>query len=216
MLKINNLIDEDSIYGNYDGDFGILHSSTNLETYHCREQFHDDYDKSSIFVAKYKPRIVCAAERRLKLPKNKRAVFERTDSKGWYHVTPKWWAEEAQRFSLFTILLRAGEDYRSLNEALKKEKYLRQTAGAVKAFLKGKTNYMAAEDEDDRNDYGDYHGWRDRHQGMDACVSLRFFSDKDLSKLNRLKKTKHFKEVQSFLENGFSSEAVAFALCKSK
>ena len=210
MLKIK------SSFPIYDdcGDLGLFYSNDHLELFGCRESFHDEYGPGNTqakFVAELSPRIVKAAEHRLKLKKKQKAKFGPTDKRGWIEVTPNWWLRDANTFSLFTILLRAGRKYRSLRAALAKEPYLKDTATAVKSFLSGRTNFICELDN------YDFEGWREEHY-KNECSDLLFVSDKEQAKLKKVKATERFKQIVSLLEHDEYkyADAIAFALCKKK
>lgn len=71
-------------------------------------------------------------------------TFMKTD-RGYMHIRPSsFWTECQMRFSLFTILLRAGRFYylNSIEDALMSVEYARRTFAAIRLFFQGRRNYI--------------------------------------------------------------------------
>lgn len=65
--------------------------------------------------------------------------------RNWIYVRPSsFWTCCQMRFSLFTILMRAGSYYyfNSIEDALMKNEYSRKTFAAIKVFFEGRRNYV--------------------------------------------------------------------------
>jgi hypothetical protein len=137
--------------------------------YNCREEFHWVNEKTRRFLYSHRlgthARIVDfieKIEKKLGLKAKDRTRFRRTQyGRVTLVVMSSWWRFSIRR-SLFTALLRAGQNYNGENfeEALfsknfgKDNHYLADTEGAVRRFLRGNTWYT-----------GKVQGWWDAFEG---------------------------------------------------
>ena len=116
--------------------------------YGCRESFQNVFKKDmETFAFSHKPKVskdvatfISAFEDKLKLKKN-RTTFNLTDKENVILVNPsKWWRKYLIRRSLFTILLRAAQNYSikkdNFEEALVSDPYAKATKAAIDLFLK--------------------------------------------------------------------------------
>jgi hypothetical protein len=72
------------------------------------------------------------------------STFMRVRNKPYICVRPSsFWTSCEMRFSLYTLLIRAGNEYfyNTIEDALYKNSYGRLTMGAIKAFFNGRRNY---------------------------------------------------------------------------
>lgn len=115
----------------------------------CREIFHNLLFHARIFFYRHhrgKAVATFIAEIEERLNVFPRSQMGPTQRKGIIWIRPsRWWTFLAMRRSLFTILLRAGSFYKTtkpnFEEAIQKEKYLKNTLYAFDRFMQGHTKY---------------------------------------------------------------------------
>lgn len=122
-----------------------------LEWLYCREYFQDESAGIRRFLFCHKPnkcRRIAAFIHKLEEILN---LEERTEvgptqrhNISWLRVSP-WWTCSSMKRSLFTILVRCGQNYNikedNLDEALFSVMYTKQTERAVRRFMGGFTRY---------------------------------------------------------------------------
>lgn len=140
-LVIKNV--KNDVYADETSDFGIVAKCVATLT-KCRDRFHllsSTSTKGMIFRGPLRKtsKFIKQAEDRLGLPSSQRAVFGETTLSSWIAFQPRWWYKDYMRFTLFTLLLRAGRTYKSLDTAIEQYDPLVQTQVAVKLFFEGNT-----------------------------------------------------------------------------
>lgn len=113
----------------------------------CREVFSHSFKKKiEEFAFSHKKGVglniqafINAFEQKLRLKKNKTLIHLTSSSTVSIVVVPEWWRKYAIRRQLFTILLRAGQNYEpkkdNFEKALYSDPYATATKEAVKSFL---------------------------------------------------------------------------------
>lgn len=106
-----------------------------------------------------------------KLNLNKLTTFMRVRNKSYVYIRPSsFWTSCQMRFSLFTILLRAGRHYffNSIEDALLAEPYSRHTFAAIRLFFEGRRNFTGVIDHWQTKWVGYFN---DLHESQITCLS---------------------------------------------
>lgn len=119
--------------------------------YYCRELFHGQLYNLNLFFFSHdnnKQNCISTFMQKVEdiLDVQPRSKFGPTQRKKIMWIEPsKWWTVRSMRRSLFTILLRAGNQYilskKNFEEALYSDPYTMSTRYAVERFLAGHTVY---------------------------------------------------------------------------
>lgn len=144
--------------------------------YYCRDLFHGQlYNLSLFFFSHDSNKGNCIAEFMRKCEKilnvEPRSDFGPTQRKTIMWVEPsRWWTVRAMRRSLFTILLRAGNQYSinkdNFDEALFSDPYTMGTRYAVNRFFAGNTFYTGKK----RGWYKQFHDENPTEAQIDALL----------------------------------------------
>ncbi len=149
------------------GMFGLIRYSKNkfeifkpnsLEWYHCRESFHYQWNKQKKLNKKL---FFCASLKQVqnfltKIEKElgiwfKTQIYRNNIEHICCIIPARFWRRHLIRMSLFTILLRAAQDYSGdWKKTLFEQVYAQETEQAINYFLSGFTVY---------NNVGNYDGW---------------------------------------------------------
>lgn len=156
MIAVKNIV------GPYQPEVGAfgLRTQKGITWYTCREQFHlatnRRKDKSFFFAVNRNrfpgealaghPKVAeFLIELETRLGLETRCVLTDTDSPTLIHADPGGWWGGGMRFSLFSILLRAGLNYNGDVEAvLRTHPYCSRTQEAIKRFFAGYTCYTGS------------------------------------------------------------------------
>jgi hypothetical protein len=136
----------------YAGAFSKIYENGSQDSWQsCREVFAASFTrKCETFLFSHKPNTTAAIqaffskiENILKLKKNRTVVIPTTKANISYIQVPDWWRKYLIRRSLFTILLRSGQNYKpqidNFEQALYSDRYANETKEALAAFLSGNT-----------------------------------------------------------------------------
>lgn len=137
-----------------DGHFGLSNLGS-IKWYHCREMFHNDasfkfWQRGFYFSLPKDSRAPIAEffntiEEQLYIRPEKRTHFYKTNIPTIIYIWPAgFWFRQWMRFSLFSILCRAGMNYNpvtGMEVALRSYGYSKTTYRAIKMFLAGRTRY---------------------------------------------------------------------------
>lgn len=137
--------------------FGIVRSCFTYNViywYYCREMFERDlFASNNEFGFVFSPTLhdqeyrVANFIRNIELDQlnlGELTTFMRMANKSLIYVRPStFWTSCQMRFSLFTILMKAGRYYffNTIEDALTAEPYAKSTIGAIRAFFNGRRNY---------------------------------------------------------------------------
>lgn len=141
-----------AIYQPSPGQYGISTLGI-MHWYHCREMYHTDANmrfwKRGFYFSLPKDNrtwfcdFFNIIEEQLHLKKKSR--FFKTNMPGVLYIEPaSFWHKQWMRYSLFTILCRAGMAYdpsKGMEAALRSNIYIKMTYRAVQFFLAGRTRY---------------------------------------------------------------------------
>ena len=174
MTKIFHV--NSNVYEHYEEDFGVISGSGNVYWYPCRDEFQEIANIGRFLyhckngTIRNTKNFVKKIESIIKLPKNKKLKFRKTDSKNVLYVSlGDFWKTKVHR-SLLTILLRAGSTYKDKNweQVIKNDCYLAATPEAIKRFLSGYTrptlNYTQSELY---GEFSGFSGWVNEFQHGD-------------------------------------------------
>lgn len=122
-----------------------------LEWLYCREYFQDESAGIKRFLFCHKPHkckniafFIDKIEEILHLDETSTIGPSQRNNISWIKVSP-WWTATSMKRSLFTILIRCGQNYNykleNFDEALFSTLYTKHTEYAVRRFLEGNTRY---------------------------------------------------------------------------
>lgn len=123
-----------------------------LEWLYCREYFQDESAGIKRLLFCHKPNKCKRIAAFMHVIENSLDIGERTEigptqrnNISWIRVS-SWWTGTSMKRSLFTILLRCGQNYKpafdNFEEALFSTFYTKNTEFAVRRFLQGHTKYV--------------------------------------------------------------------------
>lgn len=122
-----------------------------LEWLYCREYFQDESAGIRRFLFCHKPHkckniafFINELEQKLELKERSAIGPSQRNNISWIKVS-SWWTSTSMKRSLFTILLRCGQNFKykinNFEESLFSVLYTKHTEYAVRRFLEGNTRY---------------------------------------------------------------------------
>lgn len=211
MLELQSIKIPGGCYGGNVGQFGVLkNSSPTFQS--CRETFQSQYFQSPISThmiyvlnTNKKPEDIASFIKCFEDTSDIKdgAKFGLVSNYSNYVLIQlNWWQSQQIRFSLFTALIRAANNYPDLECAIQFEPYLKTTSAALSRFMEG-SNFC----------------YTNQLQWYSTFSNLNFFQVDnilmpEIEKLFNIEIIKKAKEINDIVNNNNNNDKRIYELCK--
>lgn len=148
MIQLKN-----AAYGGGTGHYGVIDANHNCSWHSCRVGFQNSMQNKKDMAFVHKGGANLAQIRNfIKTVEGEAGIkdgadFEDTNLDNTVFIDLHFWCSQRMRLSLFTLLLRGGMQFPSIETAVMMEQYMRPTCGAIGRFMSGYTCFEGHQEQ---------------------------------------------------------------------